>query len=209
MTQFKPEEIGTSMPACHPSDAALTLLGRRRSAVAASLSAPGPEGEALDTILQLASRVPDHRRVVPYRFITFEGEARSAAGEVIAAAYRARKPGKEERKVEGVKETFLRAPVVIAVVASVDPEHKTPEWEQVLTCGAVCQNLLLAASASGFAGQWLTEWYAYDADVLAGFGLKPQERIAGFIYLGTAQEDPQERPRVLARDITTRWSPNS
>nr|GGH93737.1 hypothetical protein GCM10011355_06280 [Aquisalinus luteolus] len=100
---------------------------------------------------------------------------------------------------------FLRAPVVVAVVARTDPGHKTPEWEQVLCCGAACHNMLLAASASGFAAQWLTEWYAYDREVLAAFGLSEEERIAGFIYIGTAKEDPLERPRVEASDITTHW----
>ncbi|GGC98676.1 nitroreductase [Aquisalinus flavus] len=149
--------------------------------------------------------MPDHRRVVPYRFIVFAGEARGRAGSILSTMYGNQNPGADAASLALEQQRFLRAPVVVAVVAKTDPAHKTPEWEQVLCCGAVCHNMLLGASASGFAGQWLTEWYAYDREVLAAFGLAQEERIAGFIYLGTAKEDPLERPRVEAADITTHW----
>jgi len=95
----------------------------------------------------------------------------------------------------------MRAPVVVAVVSRIDPNHKTPVWEQELTSGAVCLNLLLAASANGFAGSWITEWYAYDEGVHAAFEMKPEEKIAGFIYLGTATEPPRERQRPAIAEL--------
>jgi nitroreductase len=99
---------------------------------------------------------------------------------------------------------FMRAPVVIAVISDVTENHKIPEWEQILSAGAVCQNLLVAASAMGFAAQWLTEWYAYDRAVKTELGLSPGERVAGFIYVGSAACDAEERPRKAPR--VTRWS---
>lgn len=181
------------------------MLETRRSTTAAMMTDPGPSPAQLGDILQIASRVPDHRRVVPYRFILFEGEARAMAGSILSTVYGKQNADAGTPALEIERQRFLRAPVVVAVVAKTDPAHKTPEWEQVLCCGAVCHNLLLAASASGFAGQWLTEWYAYDREVLAAFGLAREERIAGFLYLGSAKEDPLERPRVEAADITTHW----
>ena len=98
------------------------------------------------------------------------------------------------------------APVVVAVVSRTQENHKIPEWEQMLSAGAVCQNLLVAASAMGFAAQWLTEWCAYDGDVRAAFGLKPGERVAGYVYLGSAAEPPRERARADVKALTTRWA---
>lgn len=199
--------LGDPLPASHASEEILTMLQQRRSTTAAMMTAPGPSEDDVAVILDIASRVPDHRRVVPYRFIVFREGARAEAGHILSTVYGNRHPDADGPALELEATRFLRAPVVIAVVAKTDPGHKTPEWEQVLCCGAVCHNMLLAASASGFAAQWLTEWYAYDREVLAAFGLAEEERIAGFIYIGTAKEDPLERPRVESGDITTHWSP--
>ena len=198
-------QLGDPLPASYPSDATLNMLLRRRSTVAALLTEPGPGDDQLETILAAAARVPDHRRVVPYRFVTFTGEARAAFGDVLATAFQAATPQAEPEAVALERARFTRAPAVVAVIAALKPDHKTPEWEQTLCVGAVCQNMLLAASALGFAGQWLTEWYAYDAAVSGALGLTGEERVAGFIYLGTACEEPKERPRVEAASLVTPW----
>ncbi|MEL7485879.1 MAG: nitroreductase [Pseudomonadota bacterium] len=195
MPPFDTPAFGAPTPACHPCDEALRLLAARRSTAADFLSGPGPDAEILETILEIAARVPDHRRVVPFRFIVFEDAARTRFGDVLADAFRAQQPDADEVRVEKERARFERAPVVVAVVSSVDKAHRTPEWEQVLTAGAVCQNMLVAANASGFASQWLTEWYAYDQAVLGALGLAENERIAGYVYIGTATEPPKERAR--------------
>lgn len=209
MTEHSPDQkipdLGDPLPAAWQSAQTLEMLRLRRSTVAANLAAPGPDQPTRDLILSIASRVPDHRRVTPYRFICFEGEARAAAGEILAGAFAAENPGANDEQVAVERTRFLRAPLVVAVVYSPDTAHKTPLWEQTLCAGAVCQNMLLAACASGYAAQWLTEWYAYDEAVLKGFGLGPDEQIAGYVYIGTASEDPLERPRVDAATITTHW----
>lgn len=209
MSDFTPPEFGAPLPAAHPSEETIALLRLRRSTAADLMGEPGPDATALRSMLQIAARAPDHRRVAPFRFIVFEKEARAAAGEILAAAFAAAEPGAEPRRIEAERRRFLRAPVVVAVVSSVDRAHKTPEWEQVLTAGAVCQNLLIAANAHGYAAQWVTEWCAYDRAVLDAFGLAPDERVAGFVYLGTAREDPRERQRPDLDALITYFGPRT
>ena len=184
---------------------AFSLLWHRRSTTANCLGEPGPDPKTLDDILTVAARVPDHRRVTPFRFIVLRGDRRVTAGQVLATAFRENNPDADDAKVDFERTRFARAPVVIVVVSNVDRTHRTPEWEQVLCAGAVCQNLLLAANAKGFAAQWLTEWYAYDASVALDFGLAGSERFAGFIYIGTATEDPLERARPDMQAIVTEY----
>lgn len=207
MTVLPPApDFGADLAPNHPSEETLRLLSLRRSTNAAMLGEPGPDGRQLDDLLRIAARVPDHRRVVPYRFIVIEGEARRGFGDVLGKALASeKKPEKEAKATDKGMVLALRAPTIVAVVARIDIDHKTPEWEQTLTVGAVCQTLLVAASAMGFASQWLTEWIAYDPDVAAGLGLSAGERVAGLVYLGTAKEPPKERQRPGMSDLVTRW----
>lgn len=205
MTPFTPPEFGEKLPAAHPSDDTIELLRLRRSTAADLMTGPGPGAGQLRSILSIAARVPDHRRVNPFRFIVFEGAARAAAGEILAHAFLANEPEASAERVDAERRRFLRAPVVVAVVSAVDRTHRTPEWEQILTAGAACQTMLIAASAHGFAAQWITEWYAYDRAVLEAFGLFAGERIAGFVYLGTAKEPPLERQRPELSALLSRF----
>lgn len=192
---MKTPELGERLPSAGANKAMLEALALRRSTPADCLGEPGPDQDELELILHIAARAPDHRRVTPFRFIIFEGKGREKFGEALKTAFLKHTPEATPERAEIERKRFLRAGVVVAVVSHVDHAHKTPEWEQVLTAGAVSQNMLLAARASGYAAQWLTEWYAYDANILAALGLADNERIAGFIYLGTAREDPKERGR--------------
>ena len=148
--------------------------------------------------------MPDHGRLVPWRFIVIEGEARRRIGEAIAAAFRADQPEADAEKVALERGRLARAPLVVAVVSRARPHVKIPDWEQVLSAGAVCMNLLNAATAMGFGASWITEWYAFDRRVLDALGLEPDERIAGFVHIGTPLEKPVERPRPDLADIVTR-----
>ncbi|HEY7383082.1 MAG TPA: nitroreductase [Beijerinckiaceae bacterium] len=183
----------------------LQLLRTRRSVAPHLLGDPGPGAQEIDTLLTIAARVPDHGRLVPWRFIVLEGEARSRIGEVIAAAFRADQPEADEAKVAFERGRLARAPVVIAVVSRARPHVKIPDWEQVMSAGATCMNLVLAANAMGYGTSWLTEWYAFDRRVLDAFGLTPDERVAGFIHIGTPKERPVERPRPALSDVVTRY----
>jgi nitroreductase len=199
-------QLGDDMPPPRRREEVLGFLAERRSSTAAQLGEPGPSPEEVDALLRLASRVPDHRRVHPFRFVVFEGDARARFGTVLRQAFEKAEPGASEEAAALEAERFTRAPVVVAVVASPDPAHKTPLWEQQMTAAAAAQNLLLAAGAAGYGAQWLTEWYAYDAHVADGTGLKADEKFVGFVYIGTATEAPKERARMEPAALTSRWS---
>ncbi len=180
------------------------LLRTRRSVAPHLLAGPGPTREELDDLLTVASRVPDHGKLAPWRFIVIEGEARARIGAVIGAAFRADQPGAGEDKVQVEARRLCRAPLVVAVVARGRPHVKIPDWEQVLSAGAVSMNLLTAAGAMGFGATWITEWYAFDRRVLDALGLDPGERIAAFVHIGAAREKPADRPRPNLADLVTR-----
>jgi nitroreductase len=186
---------------------ALDLLKTRRSFKAVELLGPGPSAAEIDTLLTVASRVPDHGKLAPWRFIVFEGEARRAAGDAIAAAFATKYPDAKPEQVEAERGRLSRAPLVIAVVSRAAPHVKIPEWEQVLSAGAAAMNLVAAAHALGYGAKWITEWYAYDRAVLDALGLLPHERIAGFIHIGRPPGPPEDRPRPPLDEIATRFAP--
>src|SRR5690349_24960967 len=163
---------------------ALELLKTRRSIKPVELAGPAPSAAEIETLLTIASRVPDHGKLVPWRFIVFEGEARLAAGAAIAAAFRAKYPDAKPDHVQFEHNRLAHAPLVIAVVSRAAPHVKIPEWEQVLSAGAAATTLVFAAHALGFAAHWLTGWYAYDRRVLDALGLAANERIPLLIHHG-------------------------
>ncbi|WP_084146278.1 nitroreductase family protein [Hyphomonas oceanitis] len=198
--------VGTPMLATRPSADARAMLALRRSVGKQFLTEPGPSPSDLDELLTIAARVPDHRKLTPWRFIVFEGDARVEFGKAIAKIHGSNLPDAESQDVLHAAGLPLRAPVMVAVISSPDHTHKTPVWEQELSAGAVCHNLLLAANASGWAGVWLTEWLAFDKQVDAVLGLTEGERVAGYIYLGTATMASLERPRADMSEKVTRWT---
>ncbi|MFN8948095.1 MAG: nitroreductase, partial [Alphaproteobacteria bacterium] len=158
-----------------PAPEALDLLQSRRSGSAKAMVGPGPSDEQVRTLLACAARVPDHGKLVPWRFILFAGDARVRAGEVLATAIAGADPAAGPERMAQERARFLRAPLVIGVVSKPRSGVPIPEWEQVLSAGACCQTLLVAAHAMGFVANWITEWYAYDRNVLAAMGLSPEE----------------------------------
>jgi len=187
----------------------LTFLETRRSVKPAALGDPGPNQDELRRLLTVASRVPDHGALVPWRFILFQGEARQAASAQLAAVYLAQHPDLSTQTVgtlAKLSHLFTQAPVVVAVVSRADPSARKPEWEQVLTVGAVCMNLITAATAIGYGAVWLTGWAAYNAEALSTLGVRPEEKVAGFIHIGTAQERPPDRIRPVLAELITDWS---
>lgn len=184
------------LPSAHPSEDTLKLLALRRSTLAREMTEPGPSEEQIRDLIRMATRVPDHGKLGPWRFVIFEGDARSRLGEAIGAAFQKAEPEADEERVQFERDRLMRAPKVVCVVSKVIDHPKAPEWEQVLCAGATCQTMLIGASAMGFAAQWLTEWYSYDPDVGTALGLEEGERVAGFIYLGTAKGGLTERRRA-------------
>jgi nitroreductase len=184
----------------------LQFLHTRRSSKPPLLAAPGPNPAELTQILTAAARVPDHKKVTPWRFIIFEGAARTRFGGVLAEACRAEEPSPpSESRLAMERARFERAPVVIGVISRVSPVAGAPEWEQVLSCGAACFNLCLAANALGFGTCWITEWYAYSPAVRHALGLAANERVAGFVYIGTETERQVDRDRPDLAAIVSRY----
>ena len=184
-----------------PAPDTIDLLLSRRSGSAKAMRGPGPSPLQLAEILKAGARVPDHGKLFPWRFIVFEGKGRERFGDILAEMFEA---GDERQKqIEEERSRFLRAPIVIGVISAAREQIKIPVWEQELSAGAVCQNILIAAHALGFVGNWLTEWYAYHPGVKVRLGLKPGERVAGFIYIGTSSVELEERPRPAMEKIVS------
>jgi nitroreductase len=184
----------------------IAFLAARRSVKPDRLVAPAPSPQELEQILTIASRVPDHKKLAPWRFIVLEGDARERLGEVVAqACVAAEKEPPSHIRLETERTRLMRAPLVIAAVSRVTAHRSAPEWEQILSAGAACLNLCLAANALGYGTAWLTEWIAYDKAIGAALGLADNERIAGFIYVGTPTERSEDRERPALADIVTRW----
>ena len=184
---------------------ALELLKTRRSFKAVELAGPGPSAAEIDTLLTVASRVPDHGKLAPWRFVVFEGAGRDRAGAVIAEVFQKDVPEADADRVNIERTRLSRAPLVVAVVSKATPHVKIPEWEQLMSGAAACTLLVLAANALGYVATWLTEWYAYDARVRTALGLAADERIVGFVHIGTLARPQEDRPRPALADIVTRF----
>lgn len=188
-----------------PAPHAMDLLLSRRSGSAKAMTGPGPNGDQLRRILAAAARVPDHGKLSPWRFIVFEGDGRRRMGELLAACLKESESNVTDERLEAERIRFARAPVVVAVISRVRESIPIPEWEQILSAGAVCQTMLIAAHASGFVANWITEWAAYHPLVKERLGLKPGERIAGFVYIGTSAVPLEERVRPDLDKIVARF----
>jgi nitroreductase len=185
----------------------LQVLQTRRSTPFKNLGPEGPNKGEIEQILTAASRVPDHNRLAPWWFVTFEGESRKSFGEVLKKAYLLEDPNAAEAKLELESERLMRAPVVIAVISRMK-EGKAPLWEQILSAGAACYNLCLAANALGYGTNWVTEWLAFNPQVKDALGMDDRDNIAGFIYIGKQIEKPEERERPVLTDISNAWNDN-
>ncbi|HEY5713046.1 MAG TPA: nitroreductase [Allosphingosinicella sp.] len=182
----------------------LALLRTRRSGRPRDLVGPGPDAAQLGEILAIAARSPDHGKLHPWRFVHIGRDQRDAFAALLQAAYRVDNPAPGRLEIEANDRFARQAPDLIVALSSPTTGHKIPEWEQELSCGAACMNLLLAAHAMGFAGGWVTGWAAYSPAVLAAFGAPP-ERIAGFLFLGTPGTELEERLRPELGEVASEW----
>ena len=198
--ESKAPAFGEAVPIV-ASPETLRFLAGRRSASAVNLGAPGPTDRETLEMLTVAARVPDHGKLAPWRFILF--------GDAAKARFVARLEAIATERPDGVrlqaKLAKLRAPPLTIAVVSRHVAGEIPEWEQRLSAGAVCMTLLNAAQAMGFGANWITDWYAYDPDALALLGLAEGERVAGFVHVGTATEEPLERVRPDVEELTRVW----
>jgi len=182
----------------------LSLLATRRSGKPRDLVAPGPDEGQLRQILEIAARTPDHGKLAPWRFVVVPTDRRADLSRVIADAYRVERPQAARLELESLDQFARQAPTLVVVLSSPRPASHIPLWEQELSAGAACMNLLHAAHASGFAGGWLTGWPTFSDAVRDAFGAAP-ERIAGFIFIGTPAKQLEERPRPDLDKIVSTW----
>lgn len=182
-------------------------LDNRRSIPSRQLDAPGPDDATLVRMLRSAVRVPDHGKRVPFRFLRIRGDARDALGEALAARALQRDPKASEAVLDKERNRFTHAPVVVAVIARLAPDEKIPQSERFSSASCVCFALLQAAQAAGFGAQWLTGWPAYDVAILRLLGLGDDEKITGFIHIGTPKLDAPERDRPDPNDLLSDWTP--
>lgn len=197
-----PPEFGEPLPGKRTPEV-LAFLARRRSGSALALQEPGPTKGELESLIRLAARVPDHGKLGPWRFIILEGAAKDA----FAAKLEHLAASRPDAAKCAAKLGKLRTPPVgVAVVSHVTP-GEIPEWEQIMSAGAVCTTLLMAATAMGYGANWITDWYAYDERARAALGLTPAERVAGFVFMGSNAEQPLERVRPDLSARVSRWTP--
>lgn len=194
------------MQTFNDTSSVLSLLKTRKSASAKAMTEPGPTQGQLAEILACAVRVPDHGKLTPWRFILWEGESRAGFGDVMKARWQALHPEHGEQSLEFARGLFLRAPAILGVVSAAAEHPKIPVWEQQLSAGAVCMNILYAATALGIGCQWNTDWVVYDSEIASAMGLAPHEKLAGLIYLGTPAGTYEDRPRPDPQSLLTRWA---
>jgi len=184
--------------------APLPFLATRRSGKPRDLIAPGPDTAQLEAMIAIAARTPDHGKLAPWRFVVVGAGQRDALARVITNAYRADRPEAKRTEIEALEQFAHQAPALVVVLSSPNPESHIPLWEQELSAGAACMNLLHAANAHGFAGGWLTGWPAYSDTVRDAFGAAP-ERIAGYVFIGTPAKPLDERPRPDMARVLSHW----
>ncbi|MEG8028018.1 nitroreductase [Sphingomonas aerolata] len=183
----------------------LSLLATRRSGKPRDLVAPGPDADQLAQILAIAARTPDHGKLAPWRFVVVGQDQRTALAALIIDAYRVERPAASRTEIEALDQFAHQAPALVVVLSSPKPSH-IPVFEQELSTGAACMNLLHAVHALGFAGGWLTGWPSYSDTVRDAFG-EGHERIAGFLFVGTPSRPLDERPRPDMERVVSRWRP--
>ncbi|MCO5065838.1 MAG: nitroreductase [Rhizobiaceae bacterium] len=170
------------------------------------LHEPGPDDAAIETLIRIASRVPDHGRLAPWRFIVYRGEARHRVGEMLADLAEKREGPLAEGRRNQELTRFSRAPVVIGVVSAPKENPKIPQWEMFLSGGAAAMNLLLGATALGFGANWITNWYSAVPEGRAILGLAPDEQVVGFVHIGTHTGRQTDRPRPDPETIYSDYS---
>ncbi|CAN5566852.1 nitroreductase [soil metagenome] len=183
----------------------LAMLATRRSGKPRDMVAPGPDAAQMTTILEVASRTPDHGKLFPWRFVVVPADRRDALSALLVDAYRAERPEAKRIEIEAIEQFAHQAPALVVVLSSPRTQSHIPLWEQELSAGAACMNLLHAATALGFVGGWLTGWASYSDIVRDAFGAAP-ERVAGFMFLGTSARPIEERPRPETDTLVRYWT---
>lgn len=185
----------------------ITLLATRRSGRPRDMVVPGPTVDELQHMIAIAARVPDHGKLTPWRFVVVPSETRAAFADVIARAFLEATPDATGPELAKLGEALTVSPCLVVVLSVPVQPHKIPVWEQEMSAGAACHNLLLAGHALGYVGGWITGWAAYSPRVYEALGGEPGGRVAGFVHFGSPARPLEERPRPALPDIARVWRP--
>ncbi len=183
----------------------IEYLKTRRSVPLPFLQEPGPSAKELEEILTIGTRVPDHAKMVPWRLITYSGQARAIIGKKLAEMALARNPDMDEDAIKTEKNQFLPAPLTIGVLSKTSEHFKVAKIEQILSAGAVALNLVHGANAFGYGAHWVTRWFAYDKEAAEMLGANDGEQFVAFVHIGTATRRLEERDRPALSDIVSEW----
>lgn len=182
----------------------LSHLSTRRSGKPRDLVAPGPNHAELVAMIALAARTPDHGKLAPWRFVIVGDDQRERLAALLVEAYRAEKPEARQAELDNMTQFATQAPSLVVALSSPRTDNKIPVWEQELSAGAACMNLLHAVHAHGYAAGWLTGWPAFSDRVRDAFG-GAHERITGFVFIGTPARALDERPRPAIEQVWSDW----
>jgi nitroreductase len=188
------------------SQAVIDFLLSRKSPPISQLHEPAPDNAQIDLMIRVATRIPDHGLLEPWRFILYRGDVRGRIGAFFAKRAAEREGPLNEQRIAQEQARFTRAPLIIGVVSSPKPHERIPEWEQFLSGGNAAYSLVLAAHALGFGANWVSNWFADDAPSRAFLGLAPHERVVGFVHIGTYKTKVPDRPRPAPSVVMSEYS---
>jgi nitroreductase len=187
------------------NQAVIDYLKTRRSVTLPFLAEPGPNSAQLEEMLTMATRVPDHGKLAPWRLVTYSGDARVEIGERLAHIVKQKDPDVDADRLNVERQQFLPAPLTVGVISSPKAHPKIPEFEQLISAGCVALNLVHAANAMGFGAHWITRWFCYDSIAASMLGAREGERFVGFVHIGTPQTRLEERERPDLKTVVSAW----
>lgn len=179
------------------------FLATRRSGKPRDMVAPGPDAQQLRSILDAAMRVPDHGKLAPWRMVVIDD--RDSFAVLLQNAFKAARGTPDRDDVIAIDQFARSAPTLVAVLSTPVEQSKIPVWEQQMSAGALCMNLVASATSQGFVASWITGWAAFDQRVLSALGGSGNDRIAGFIFIGSPGRALEERPRPVHEEVVRHW----
>jgi len=163
-------------------DAAIDLLTGRYSVGPKHLGPPAPGDEQLRRAFAAALRAPDHGKLIPFRFVVIRDNGLEKLAELFVDY--GRRCGKSEEELALERTRAAQAPLVIALVARLNPTHKVPLHEQWMAIGGAVTNVLNALHCMGFGAKMLSGRRAADPQIGAAF-CRDGEQLVGWISAGT------------------------
>jgi nitroreductase len=159
--------------------------------------------ELIEKLLDAAVQAPNHYKVRPWRFAVLTGDARYRLGNLMADILFQKYPDLKTDALDKERAKTLRSPLIIAVGVDKPTESKVIELENICATAAACQNILLAAHASGLGAKWRTGDASRDPLVKNFLGFSKDQYLIAFLYIGYPEMQMEPYKRVGFEDRTT------